>query len=636
MERLGPFELVRGIAIGGMAEVHLAKVTGYGGFEKYVALKTIHPNYVEDDDFISMLIDEAKLAVQLVHPNIAQTFDLGRVGDTYYMSMEYIDGIDLAALLRAAERQNMRLPFEAAAYISRDVAAALDHAHSRCDPRGRPLGIVHRDVSPTNVMVSYEGLVKLVDFGIAKAASSVQRTNAGIIKGKLSYLSPEQALTQPLDGRSDIYAAGIVLYEMITGRPVHEHEDIEELIHLTRAGWVQPPHELRPDVPEELERIVLRALAPSPDDRYQQAGDLMIDLQRFLGQYARRYVAADLAALVNDLSSHRKKADPRELDAQISEIFERIDIGDIAHGGDSMFDENSIVMPKAELEEELEEVPRFGAYTLHEQLFESRLLTTHRVTVDGSGRELELKRFVSELAHHPEFPSQFNEELTRATRIHHPNLVEIVATGVHERVHYVVTELIRGLDLRRVLARQQPAPIAIALSLVGQLLDALVEIHHDGGVHGGLTPANLLVTPGGILKIVEHGTARALRGIVPPPLRTVPYLGPEAIDDGVADARGDVFGVAIIAWELITGRSLFDTSSRHTVVEQLRILDIAPPSTYNESCDPILDRVILAALSRFPNTRPSAAALRAELAEVAQMAGYDEITLGEVAAWVHA
>lgn len=638
MERLGPFELVRGIAIGGMAEVHLARVTGYGGFEKYVALKTIHPNFVENDDFVAMLIDEAKLAVQLVHPNIAQTFDLGRVGDTYYMAMEYIDGIDVSALLRAAEARRMRLPFEVCAFIARDVAAALDHAHSRCDSFGRPLGIVHRDVSPTNVMLSYEGLVKLVDFGIAKAASSVQRTNAGIIKGKISYLSPEQALLQPLDGRSDIYAAGIVLYEMITGRTVHEHDDIDEMILRTRAGWVQPPRSLRPDVPEELERIALRALAAAPADRYQQAGDMMIDLQRFLRHYAPRYVAVDLAELVDDLSSHRKRSDPRELDAQISEIFERIDLGDIAHGGDSIFDENSIVLHKADAlveSEELEPTNRFGAYTVHEQLLESRLVSSHRVTLDGGARELELKRFVPELAHHPEFPAQFAEELERAARIHHPNVAEIVATGAHERVHFVATELIRGLDLRTVLARQQPAPIAIAMSLVGQLLDALVEIHHDGGVHGGLTPANLLVTASGILKIVEHGTARALRGIVPAPLRTLPYLGPEAVDDGIADARGDVFGVGVLAWELIAGRSLYDMTSRHVLLEQLRTLVIPPPSTYNDSCDPILDRVLLSALSRFPIARPTAAALRAELTEVAQMAGYDEITLADVAAWVH-
>ncbi|HEX4355544.1 MAG TPA: serine/threonine-protein kinase, partial [Polyangiales bacterium] len=167
--QFGPYRLVRQIAVGGMAEIHLAKTKGIAGFEKYVALKMIHPNFAEDEQFIQMLVDEAKIAVQLNHANIAQTFDLGRVGEVFYITMEYVDGPDLYKILRKASETDVDMPLEVAAYIAKEVASALDHAHKKRGSNNKPLGIVHRDVSPQNVLISYSGEVKLVDFGIAKA-----------------------------------------------------------------------------------------------------------------------------------------------------------------------------------------------------------------------------------------------------------------------------------------------------------------------------------------------------------------------------------------------------------------------------------------------------------------------------------
>jgi serine/threonine protein kinase len=195
-----------------MAEIHLAKTKGIAGFEKYCALKMIHPNFAEDDQFIQMLVDEAKIAVQLTHGNIAQTFDLGRVGETYYITMEYVDGADLYKILRRASEQDLEMPLDVCAFIAKEIASALDHAHRKRDHTGKALGIVHRDVSPQNVLISYAGEVKLVDFGIAKATMKVRQTAVGVIKGKYYYMSPEQAWGDPIDYRSDIFSAGIVLY----------------------------------------------------------------------------------------------------------------------------------------------------------------------------------------------------------------------------------------------------------------------------------------------------------------------------------------------------------------------------------------------------------------------------------------
>jgi len=265
--QFGPYRLVRQIAVGGMAEIHLAKTKGIEGFEKYVALKMIHPNFAEDEQFIQMLVDEAKIAVQLTHGNIAQTFDLGRVGDTYYITMEYVDGSDLYKLLRKASESDIEMPLDICAFVGKEVASALDHAHRKRDHTGQPLQIVHRDVSPQNVLVSYAGEVKLVDFGIAKATSKARQTAAGVIKGKYYYMSPEQAWGDRIDFRSDIFSAGIVLYEMITGQMLYLEEDLHKLLDMARKADIAPPSRLRKGVPPQLDRIVKHALHKVPGER---------------------------------------------------------------------------------------------------------------------------------------------------------------------------------------------------------------------------------------------------------------------------------------------------------------------------------------------------------------------------------
>ncbi|HEY6175475.1 MAG TPA: serine/threonine-protein kinase, partial [Kofleriaceae bacterium] len=299
--QFGPYKLVRQIAVGGMAEIHLAKTAGIAGFEKYVALKMIHPNFAEDEQFIQMLVDEAKIAVQLTHGNIAQTFDLGRVGETYYITMEYVDGADLYKILRRASERDLEMPLDVCAFIGKEVSSALDHAHRKRDHAGKSLGIVHRDVSPQNVLVSYSGEVKLVDFGIAKATMKVRQTAVGVIKGKYYYMSPEQAWGDPIDHRSDIFSAGIVLYEMITGQMMYLEEDLHKLLEMARKAEIAPPSKLRRGVPPQLERIVMHALDKVPGERYQSAGDLATDLERFLHAYSPVFTASKLSTLLRQV-----------------------------------------------------------------------------------------------------------------------------------------------------------------------------------------------------------------------------------------------------------------------------------------------------------------------------------------------
>ncbi len=354
--QFGPYRLIRQIAVGGMAEIHLAKTTGIAGFEKYVALKMIHPNFAEDDQFIQMLVDEAKIAVQLTHGNIAQTFDLGRVGETYYITMEYVDGADLYKILRRASEQDIEMPLDVCAFVGKEVASALDHAHRKKDHIGKPLGIVHRDVSPQNVLISYAGEIKLVDFGIAKATMKARQTAVGVIKGKYYYMSPEQAWGDPIDYRSDIFSAGIVLYEMITGQMLYLEEDLHKLLDMARKAEIAPPSRLRKGVPPQLERIVMHALQKVPGERYQTAGDFSSDLERFLHSYSPVFTAGKIVQLIKQVIGDPMEVpnDPGFPDIEIRDGINSthtLDDSELARADDrdNLRDENSVIFRVAEL-----------------------------------------------------------------------------------------------------------------------------------------------------------------------------------------------------------------------------------------------------------------------------------------------
>ncbi|GBC85895.1 Tyrosine-protein kinase MasK [bacterium HR11] len=282
----GPYVLLKRVATGGMAELFVAKKRGVEGFEKTLAIKRILPHLSDNKEFITMFIDEAKVAARLTHPNIVQIFDMGRIDGDYYIAMEYVPGKDLRAVLRRAQEAQRPVPVEIAVIVAIHLCAALDYAHRARDDQGRPLHIVHRDVSPPNVLISYDGDIKLTDFGVAKAAVKMHITLSGALKGKVLYMAPEQANLQPVDARSDIYSLGVVLYEMLAGRnPFYDRGDTElTILEKVRQGRVPPIRTFRPDVPETLAQILEKALQPDPARRYETARELQRDLEDFLVQ----------------------------------------------------------------------------------------------------------------------------------------------------------------------------------------------------------------------------------------------------------------------------------------------------------------------------------------------------------------
>jgi serine/threonine protein kinase len=281
----GPYELLERVAVGGMAEVFKAKRTGVEGFEKIVAVKRILHHLSDNQEFVDMFVDEAKIVAGLTHPNIVQIFDLGRLESSYYIAMEYVHGRDLRTILRRAKDRGLKMPLDLALRVASLVAAALEYAHRKKDDRGRPMEIVHRDVSPQNILISFEGEVKLTDFGIAKAASKASTTDRGALRGKLLYMSPEQAWGRAMDRRSDLFSLGLVLYETITdqkpflGTSAGSEVSILEAVRQCR---IVPPREVSPRIPEELDRLVMKALARDPEDRFQDAAEMARGLERVL------------------------------------------------------------------------------------------------------------------------------------------------------------------------------------------------------------------------------------------------------------------------------------------------------------------------------------------------------------------
>ncbi|HTS03452.1 MAG TPA: protein kinase, partial [Thermoanaerobaculia bacterium] len=299
--QFGRYQLLEKIGSGGMAEVFKARMRGEEGFEKIVAIKRIVPHMAANDAFITMFVDEAKLAAQLNHNNITHIYDLGKVDAWHYIAMEFVEGKDLRTLLKLGKERAYPLPPELALFIAAKIANALDYAHRRPAADGTELNLVHRDVSPQNILISYEGDIKLCDFGIAKAASKVSTTISGALKGKLQYMSPEQAWGKRVDRRSDIFSLGAVLHEMLTGSPLFEGDTDMSILERVREGDIEAPSARGVDVSKRVDQIVLKALAKNPQDRYQNASEMEKDLHAVLYAFQPSPGPADVAIYVHRL-----------------------------------------------------------------------------------------------------------------------------------------------------------------------------------------------------------------------------------------------------------------------------------------------------------------------------------------------
>jgi len=302
----GQYVIEEHIATGGMADVYKARMMGMEGFQKTVAIKRILGNLTDSDEFVRMFIDEAKLAAQLNHNNIIHIYDLGKVDRSHYIAMEYIEGHDLRSILEKCRQRDVKMPIELALYITDLLASALDYAHKKHDFEDRALGLVHRDVSPQNVLISFDGDIKLCDFGIAKAASKASQTRSGALKGKLQYMSPEQAWGKDIDHRSDIFSLGLVLFEMLTNEKVFSGTSELSVLEQVRDPIITAPSMKNADVDSEVDRIIFLALNAERDERYQSAEDLESDLEKVMRKKEWSADRSTLVAFLESLDSGRQ------------------------------------------------------------------------------------------------------------------------------------------------------------------------------------------------------------------------------------------------------------------------------------------------------------------------------------------
>jgi serine/threonine-protein kinase len=316
---------------GGMAEVFRGVAESMEGFKKAVAIKRVLPNLTKNQKFVSMFLDEARLSLFLQHANIVQVFDISKTPDNaYFLVMEYVDGCNLKALIERHKQKGKRIDVGHSVYLMIECCKALQYAHSLDHPEtNEPLGIVHRDISPPNILLSKNGEIKLVDFGLAKANSQIESTDPGVVKGKFSYLSPEAASGREVDHRADIFAVGIILWELFTGRRLFYGETDYQTVELVRQARVPSIAALNPEIDTEIEQVVRKALAREPDDRYHNAADLGDALAQFLFSRRMKVTARDIAALVRDTQvemMRKRSAEPKDslIDALILDEMQKM------------------------------------------------------------------------------------------------------------------------------------------------------------------------------------------------------------------------------------------------------------------------------------------------------------------------
>ncbi|MFO0679902.1 MAG: serine/threonine-protein kinase [Polyangiaceae bacterium] len=321
----GKYDLVVHLGSGGMADVFLAVMRGPEGlgFSKLLVIKRLRANVAEDPEFVSMLIDEARIAARLNHPNVVQTMEIGQVGKDYFMAMEYLDGQPLHRIARRARQMGVPLDPNLVCTLMSDVLAGLHHAHELADYDGTPLSVVHRDISPQNIFVTYSGQAKVVDFGIARASGRVVETRAGIVKGKVTYMAPEQALAREQDRRVDVFAVGVMFWELLTGQRMWQGiDEMAIALKLVSGDIPRSPRAVNGEVNEVLDAMIAKALAPKPEERFNSAAEFQKAIEDYLRGPGRRFSANEIGAFIDELFKEERTEMRATIDARLAELKE--------------------------------------------------------------------------------------------------------------------------------------------------------------------------------------------------------------------------------------------------------------------------------------------------------------------------
>jgi len=642
----GKYVLVRTMARGGMGELFLA-AAGERGFEKPCVVKKVLHN-LEDAAVHRRFLDEATVVVRLNHANLVQVFDAGRVNDEYYLAMELIEGKDLRAVWNRCAQLHRRIPVDVAMFVLREVLRGLSYVH---DAMG--LDLVHRDISPPNLLIGYRGEVKLTDFGLAKSAIKREMTSPGVVFGRYSYLSPEQAKGLPADRRTDIYACGIVLWELLTGRQLFpsNNRTHQEALATVRNPIVRAPSEVVPGIPAGLDDVLLEALAAEPSQRYQTAGEFRAALSEIL---ARDFPTCDvdrISEFMHDIFARECKVEARDY-AQLAEQ-DFSDLRSQAHVSGAISISDVIALeggaapsgaPRSSTitlgESDIVELDGPGARPLAQpnqrslresaQTWVGRVIAQRyrvealigiggmgavfRVTHLALGKPFALKVLHEHYIRDADIITRFMREARAATHTGHPNIIDVLDIGTTDSGDvFFVMELLEGKHLGTTVREQGPFAIRRAVHVARQVCRALAAAHEVGIIHRDLKSENIILTARGkdpdFVKVLDFGICKHLNadasqtspGLV---MGSPDYMAPEQGAGLEATVASDVYAIGIILFEMVTGRLPFEGRNAIDVLMQKGARE-APRATgwRPEVPEPLAD-VIGRCLSRSPSLRP--------------------------------
>jgi serine/threonine-protein kinase len=590
-----------------MGQLHLA-LTGAPGLEKLCVIKQVIPELVASENS-RRFHDEALVALRLAHGNMVSVFDAGMVGGQIFLAMEYVDGKDLLATWNRCAEKRVPFPIDVSVYILKEIARALVYAHAFED-----LKLVHRDVSPANVLLSYSGEVKLTDFGLAMSILKMERTTPGIVYGKLSYLAPEQARRLPLDGRVDIYAAGILLWELLTGRqlfPIASPRDQPNPDAMARARnpEVVPPSKISGRVPPELDRIVMRALAIEREDRYPSAELLRADLAAFLAETAPKTDADRLAGFLRPLFADDVREERRERDRLIAASRAMLS-GGIGPAPVVPNDE-----PRADGVDPRVGTTLGGRYHIRRLCGEGAMGRVYEAQHIDIGRRVAIKILHARFHHSADLVERFRREARAASKIGHPNIVDVTDSGsTPDGAFYFVMEFLDGIGLEELIANSGPLPVERALLVAAQIARALEAAHAADVVHRDLKPANVMLVNRNdqedFVKVLDFGISKDLDLAVGAALTrpdvaigTPAYMAPEQAAGKTADALTDVYALGGLLYEMLTRTPPCSGDDAIEVLQRKATEDPRPIGELRSELPRDVQKLVMRALARAPGDR---------------------------------
>jgi serine/threonine protein kinase len=637
--RFDSYVLLKPLARGGMGQLFLA-LTGTPGLEKLCVVKQVPPEVVASEN-ARRFRDEAMVVLRLSHGNLVTVFDAGLQGDRIFLAMDYVDGRDLHAIWNRCSEKMTPFPVDISVYIIKELCRGLAYAHSF-----EELKLVHRDVSPGNVLLSFSGEVKLTDFGLATSSLKMEKTAPGIIYGKLSYLAPEQARREVLDGRTDLYAAGILLWELLTGRQLFpvardaaggsaEGANADAL-QRARDPHVPRPSALTARVPPELDRIVMRALAPERQDRYPDGEAMRADLAAFLASTSPKTDAAALVDFLRPLYAEELVVERRERQALIaagkalmSGVLSGLAPSAAVSGPPPTPGRTDFVAGPAGRRPG--EDPRIGTtlggrYYVRRLCGEGAMGRVYEAQHIDIGRRVAIKVLHASFLTAPDLVERFRREARAASKIGHANIVDVTDSGTTpDGAFYFVMEYLDGIDLEETIDREGTLPVERALLITAQITRALEAAHAVDVIHRDLKPANIMlvnrkgdddfvkVLDFGISKDLELATGDKRVALTRPDVAigTPVYMAPEQAAGKPANALTDVYAVGGLLYEMLTGQPPCAGTDAIDVLHRKAHEDPQPVESLRPDLPPEVRRVVTRALSRSARDRqPSMSALK--------------------------